>query len=100
MEIDKTLVASKTKSPINDSSSQIMDKEVILIVPISEIILRVEDILPLDIFHSPKHHVVVSQQKKKRRMEQSQELLPRSVPLDVVRKDYQANLSNDLAKIS
>lgn len=52
-EIDKTLVASKTKSHENKSSSQIMHKEVILAVPTSEIILRVEEILPLDIFHSP-----------------------------------------------
>jgi len=70
-----------------------MDKEVILSVLTSEIVLRVEEIQPLDIFYGPKHRAVVNQQKKKRRMEHSQELLPGSVPLDVVWKYYQANSS-------
>lgn len=60
MEIDKTLVANKTKSHVNESSSQIMDKEVILVVPTFEIVLRVEYLSPLDIFYSPEHCVVVS----------------------------------------
>lgn len=38
MEIDKTPVASKTKSPINESSSQIMDNKVIPVVCTSEIV--------------------------------------------------------------
>lgn len=100
MEIDKTPVASMTNSPINDSSSQTMDKEVILIVPTSEIILKVEEILYLNIFCSLEHHDVVSWHKKKRRMEHSQELLPRSIPLDVVWKYYQANSFHELAKLS
>lgn len=33
-------------------------------------------------------------------MELSQELLPESVPLDVVWKDHQSNLSDDLANLS
>ena len=100
MEMDKTLVASKTKSPINESSSQIMDKKVIPVVYTSEIILRVEEIPPLNIFYSLEHCDVMSRQKKKRRMEHSQELIPGSVPLDVVWKDYQANSYDELAKIS
>ena len=40
------------------------------------------------------------QKKKKRRKEHSHELLPRSVPLDVVWEDYKANSSDDLAKLS
>lgn len=35
------------------------DVEIILVTPTSEIVLRVEEIPPLDVFYSPTHKAVV-----------------------------------------
>ena len=51
------------------------DMEIILENPSDEIILHVEEIPPLDVFHNPKHKVVVKRQRKKRKFDQSS-LLP------------------------
>ena len=38
--------------------------------PTKEIVLKVEEIPPLDIFYSPKHRVVVKKQRKRKRTDQ------------------------------
>lgn len=41
------------------------DVEIIPENPSDEIVLRVEEIPPLDVFYSPKHRVVIKRQRKK-----------------------------------
>ena len=43
------------------------DMEIIPEHPSEEIVLKVEEIPPLDIFYSPKHRAVVRKQRKRRR---------------------------------
>ena len=44
------------------------DIEVIPIFPSSEIVLKEEEITPLDIFYSPKHRAIMKRQRKKRKI--------------------------------
>ena len=46
------------------------DMEIILENPTEEIVLKVEDIPPLDVFYSPKHRAVLRKQRKRRRTDQ------------------------------
>ena len=52
------------------------------IAPSFEIMLKIEEIPPLDVFYSPQHKVVVSRQRKKRKLDNM--LSPEAEPLDVL----------------
>lgn len=43
------------------------EKKHIPIAPSSEIVLRIEEISPLDVLYSPQHKVVIRRQRKKRK---------------------------------
>ena len=49
--------------------SEALDVEHIPISPSSELVLKVEEIPPLDVFYSPQHKAVVRKQRKKRKLE-------------------------------
>ena len=49
--------------------SNASEMEHIPITPSSEIMLKIEEIPPLDVFYSPQHKVVVRRQRKKRKLE-------------------------------
>ena len=57
------------------------ETEHIPIAPSSEIILKIEEIPPIDVFYSPQHKVVVRRQRKKRKLDNM--LSPEAEPLDV-----------------
>lgn len=42
--------------------------EIILTFSTSEIVLKIEEIPPLDVFYSPKHKAVMSRSRKKRKV--------------------------------
>ena len=56
----------------NPKEKEIEDQDVEIIPehPTNEIILKVEEIPPLDIFYNPKHKYVVRKQRKRRRIDQ------------------------------
>ena len=51
--------------------------------PTSKIVLRIEEIPPLDVFYSPLHKVVVRRKRKRRRIEVSK-IPPGNEPMDIV----------------
>jgi len=58
------------------------ETEHIPIAPSFEIVLRIDEIPPLDIFDGPQHNVVVGRQRKKRKLDFA--LAPKDKPLDVL----------------
>ena len=62
------------------------DQEIIPAYPTQEIILKIEELPPLDFFYSPSHKVVV----KRRRIDESVTALDNE-SVDVVWKDSLAN---------
>ena len=57
------------KEVVTRTVSEVSDMEHIPITPSSELVLKVEEIPPLDIFYSPQHKAVVRRQRKKRKLE-------------------------------
>lgn len=50
--------------------------EIIFENPTDEIVLHIEEILPLDVFYNPKHRAVVKRQRKKWKIDHSPILTP------------------------
>ena len=65
-----------------------------------EIVLKVEEIPPLDIFYSPKHRAVVRKQRKIRRIDQGPLATPQVELMNIVLKNIEVNPSEDLTKLS
>lgn len=63
------------------------DIEIIPENPTDEIILKIEEIPPLDVFYSPKHRVVVKRQRKKRKIDQGPLSTPHAEMMNVVWKN-------------
>lgn len=59
---EKTLITTRTI----DQSLEVEDIEIIPPFPTLEVVLRVEEIPPLDIFYSPQHKAMVKRQRNKR----------------------------------
>ena len=76
------------------------DIEIIPENPSKEIVLKIEDIPPLDVFYSPKHRVVVRKDRKKRKIDQSLLSSSHVELMNVVWKDSKINPSEDLIKLS
>ena len=85
-EMVSTIVSSVTKTEHSH------------IAPPSELLLSVEEIPPLDVFYSPQHKVVVRRQRKKRKLENT--LSQDAEHLDVLWKDPNNNLTENLTKLS
>lgn len=77
-----------------------MDVEIILATPTSEIVMRVEEIPPLDVFYSPTHKVVVKRQRKKRKLYVVVVTIFENEPMDIVWKDSPMDPSENLTKLS
>ena len=75
------------------------DIEIIPENPTEGIVLKIEEIPPLDVFYSPKHRDVVKTQRKKRKTNQGPFLTPHDEMLNVVWK-LEVNPSEDLTKLS
>ena len=65
--------------------------EIITTFPTTEIVLKVEEILPLDMFYSPRHKYVMTRSKKKWKMEESPELPMDSTLMRVLWKGTQSS---------
>ena len=76
------------------------DVEIIPENPSEEIVLKIEDIPPLDVFYNPKHRVVVRKQRKKRKIDQGPFSSPQAKLMNVVWKGSEVNISEDLTKLS
>lgn len=74
--------------------------EVIPAFPSSEIMLKEEEVPPLDIFYSPKHREVMKRQRKKRIIDHAAISLPCNESMDVVWKDTPIDPSDNLTKLS
>ena len=64
--------------------------------PTKEIVLKVTDIPPLDVFYSPLHKSVVRKQRKMRRME----MPPGNEVMEVVWKDTPSNPIENMTQLS
>ena len=60
------------------------DIEIIPENPFEEIVLKVEDISPLDVFYSPKHRAIVRKKRKKRKINKSPFSSPQTKITNVV----------------
>ena len=58
-----------TPEIITGGTMNTQEIEHIPVTPTSEIILRIEEIPPLDVFYSPQHKVIVNRKRKKRKLE-------------------------------
>lgn len=76
------------------------DIEIIPENPSEEIVLKVEEIPPLDVFYSPKHRAVVKRHRKKRNIDQGPFSTPQAELMNVVWKDSEVNPFEDLTKLS
>jgi hypothetical protein len=74
--------------------------EIIPAFPTAEIVLKIEEILPLDVFYSPKHKAVMSRSRKKRKLEQSQVLVTNETPFQVLWKGTQTTPDEELNRLS
>ena len=83
VESTKLIVSPHLLSPYEQFSQKIgqhnnpqvnnlkdLDIEIIPENPTGEIMLKIEEIPPLDVFYSPKHRAVVRKQRKRRRNDQ------------------------------
>ena len=90
-----------------NTESKLMDEqviksqqtEIIPTLPTSEIVLKVTEIPPLDVFYGPLHKVVARRERKRRRIE-TLELPPRNEPMDIVWKDFPSNPDENLTRLS
>ncbi len=72
--------------------------EHILVASSFEIVLKIEEIPPLDVFYSLQHKAVVKIQRKKRKIDIV--LSPEAKPLDVLWQDPTTDPSENLTRLS
>ena len=76
------------------------DVELIPATTTFEIILRNEEILPLDVFYSPTHKAVIKRQRKKRKLYVATITTPDNEPMDIVWKDLPMDPYENITKLS
>lgn len=69
------------------------DIEIIPKNPSKEIVLKLEEIPPLDLFYCPKHRAMVKRQRKRRKIDQGILSTPQAKLMNVVWKDSEVNPS-------
>lgn len=90
--------AHATKEVITTMVSNVSYMEHIPIAPSSELMLKIEEIPPLDIFYSPQHKAIVRRQRNKRKLENV--LSQDAEQLDVLWQDPTSNPTENLTKLS
>jgi len=68
--------------------------------PTSEIVLRIEEIPPLDVFYSPQHETIVKRQRKERKLESTTATTLNNEPMNVLWKDSSTDPFTNLTRIS
>jgi len=87
-----------TKDIITGTITNVPEMKYIPITPSSELILKIEEIPPLDVFYSLQHKAVVRRQRKKRKLEN---MLSHEVEqLDILWQDPTTNPTENLTKLS
>ena len=87
-----------TKNIVTGITSNVSELEHIPITPSSKLILKIEEIPPLDVFYSPQHKAVVRRQRKKRKLEN---FLSHDVKqLDVLWQDPTTDPTENITKLS
>ena len=76
------------------------DIEIISTYPNSKIVLKIEEIPPLDIFYSWTHKAVIRRQTKKRKIDASTTRNPEKEPMEVVWKDTPIDQLENLTRLS
>ena len=96
----QTLVSNvqTTKGLVTGISGNVTETEHIPITPSSELVLKIEEIPPLDIFYSPQHKAVVRKQRKKRKLENV--LSTDAEQFNVLWKDPTSDPTENLTKLS
>jgi len=89
-----------TQETIVDKIVGTQDVELIHATPTSEIILRIKEIPPLDIFYSLAHKVFVKTQRKKIKLDATTVTTLDNEPMDIVWKDLPMDPSENLKKLS
>jgi len=74
------------------------ETEHILVASSSKIVLKIEEIPPLNVFYRPQHKAVVRRQRNKRKLDVV--LTPEDEPLDVLWKDPTTNPLENLTRLS
>ena len=87
-----------TKGLVTEISGNVIEKEHIPITPSAELVLKIEEIPPLDIFYSLQHKAVVRKKIKKRKLESV--LSTDAEQLDVLWKDPTTDPIENLTKLS
>jgi len=85
--------------PMDEQATTSQQTNIIPTLPTSEIILKVTEIPPLDVFYSPLHKAVVRRQTKRKRVE-TLELPTRNKPMDIVWRDIPFNPVEKLTRLS
>lgn len=87
-----------TKDMVTGTISNVSDMEHIPITPSSELMLKIEEIPPLDVFYSPQHKAVVRRKRKKRKLENM--LSHYAKQLDILWQDPTTDPTKNLIKLS
>lgn len=94
-----------SKNPKETTIEMVIEKTVntqemehIPIAPSSKIVLRIEEIPPLDVFYSPQHKAIIRRQRKTKNIYSV--LTPKDEPLDVLWKDPSTDLLENLTRLS
>ena len=87
-----------TKNIVTGITSNVSETEHIPITPSSELMLKIEEIPPLDVFYSPQHKAVVRKQRKKWKLENV--LSHDAEQLDVLWQDPTTDPTENLTKLS
>ena len=87
-----------TKNIVTGVTTNVSEMEHIPITPSSELMLKIEEIPPLDVFYSPQHKAVVRRQRKKRKLENV--LSHDAEQLDVLWQDPTTDPTENLTKLS
>ena len=83
---------------VTGTIDDILDMEHIPITPSSELVLKIEEIPPLDVFYSSQHKEVVIRQRKKRKLEDV--ISHDAEQLDVLWRDATTDPTENLTKFS
>ena len=74
----------ETQENIVEKIVSTQEVEHIPATPTSEIVLRIEEIPPLDVFYSQTHKVVIKRQRKKRKLDVTVATTPKNESMDIV----------------
>lgn len=73
-----------TKEITIEETINTQEVEHIHVTPTYEIVLRIEELPPLDVFYSPQHKFVVKRQRKKRNLDSTVVTTSDNEPMDVL----------------